>query len=98
MSRFAVGERVRVSQAYPPGHVRTPFYIRGLEGTVVVRAGHFRNPERLAYGMTGEPALMLYRVRFRQVDVWPDYAGNDGDTLDVEIFEHWLEPPEDARR
>ena len=92
MSRFAVGDRVRVTRAYPPGHVRTPFYVRGIEGTVVVRAGSFRNPERLAYGMTGEPRLTLYRVRFRQTEVWPDYTGPQTDTLDVEIFEHWLEP------
>ena len=38
------------------------------------------------------PALPLYRVRFRQKDVWPDYAGSREDVLEVEIFQHWLEP------
>ena len=23
---------------------------------------------------------------------WPDYAGPPGDTLEIEIFEHWLDP------
>jgi hypothetical protein len=31
-------------------------------------------------------------VRFRQVDLWPDYAGPAGDTAVVDIFAHWLEP------
>ena len=39
----------------------------------------------------GLPALPLYRVRFRQKDVWPDYAGNGEDVVEVEIFQHWLE-------
>ena len=41
----------------------------------------------------GLPALPLYRVRFRQKEVWPDYAGNGEDVLEVEIFQHWLETP-----
>jgi nitrile hydratase len=31
-------------------------------------------------------------VRFHQSDVWPDYAGKGSDTIDVEIYQHWLEP------
>jgi nitrile hydratase len=34
---------------------------------------------------------MLYRVQFRQIDVWPDYAGPPQDTLQVEVYENWLE-------
>ena len=41
---------------------------------------------------SGLPALPLYRVRFRQQEVWPDYRGNEDDVLEVEIFQHWLEP------
>ena len=36
--------------------------------------------------------LPLYRVRFAQREVWPDYRGGAGDSIDVEIYEHWLEP------
>ncbi|MDE2476486.1 MAG: nitrile hydratase subunit beta, partial [Alphaproteobacteria bacterium] len=32
----------------------------------------------------------LYEVRFRQKDLWPDYSGSDADTLDIDIYEHWL--------
>ena len=52
------------------------------------------NPEELAYARSGLPAQPLYRVRFRQGDVWPDYSGKPIDALDVEIYQHWLEPAE----
>jgi nitrile hydratase len=90
--RFAPGARVRVRRAYPPGHLRTPYYIRGRTGVVERLCGAFRNPEELAFGRNGEPAQPLYRVRFAQREVWPDYAGESDDTLDVELYEHWLEP------
>jgi nitrile hydratase len=81
-----------VRAAYPPGHVRTPYYIRGKVGFVERVLGPFRNPEELAYGRSGEPARPLYRIRFPQTEVWPDYSGLSIDTVDVEIYEHWLEP------
>lgn len=90
--RFKAGERVAVRWADPPGHLRTPWYIRGHEGLVERFCGTFPNPEELAYNRPGLPAQPLYRVRFRQKDVWPDYAGPAGDTLDIEIYQHWLEP------
>ena len=53
--------------------------------------------ESRAAGGDGLPAQPLYRVRFRQHDAWPAYAGPEGDTLDVEIYEHWLHRAEDER-
>ena len=53
--------------------------------------GVFGNPEELAQQRSGEPRQPLYRVRFRQKDVWPDYRGGDTDALEVEIYQHWLE-------
>jgi nitrile hydratase len=89
---FNVGEKVRVRSAYPLGHVRTPSYVRGKTGVVERILGPFRNPEELAYGRSGEPAQPLYRVRFLQCEVWPGYGGTATDTVDVEIYQHWLEP------
>jgi nitrile hydratase len=89
---FHSGDRVRVRQVYPPGHVRTPHYIRGKSGIIERVLEAFPNPEERAYGRKGLPAQVLYRVRFAQQEVWPDYAGPSGDTVDIEIFEHWLEP------
>ncbi len=89
---FAAGDRVRVRSADPPGHLRTPFYIRGKTGIIERFLGEFANPEELAYGRSGLPTQPLYRVRFVQTTVWPGYAGSPDDTVDIEIYQHWLEP------
>jgi nitrile hydratase subunit beta len=91
-SRFKPGDRVKVLKAYPLGHVRTPYYIRGHTGTIERICGAFPNPEELAQMRDGLPPLPLYRVRFLQKDVWPDYRGSARDVLEVEIFQHWLQP------
>ena len=91
MTDFKVGDRVRIAKAHPPGHRRIPEYIRGKTGTIERYCGEFRNPEELAYGFDGLPKRALYRVRFKQSEVWRDYRGPDGDTLDLEVQEHWLQ-------
>jgi len=89
---FKDGDRVKVAVTYPPGHRRVPMYIRGKTGEVERYCGTFANPEELAYGFDGKPERPLYRVRFMQKDVWEDYDGPEGDTVDLEIQEHWLSP------
>ena len=91
-ARYRVGQKVRVMKAYPVGHLRTPYYIRGCTGEVERVCGAFPNPEELSQMRDGKPAQPLYRVRFRQKDVWPGYRGADSDLLEVELYEHWLEP------
>jgi nitrile hydratase len=90
--RFNPGEAVRVRNVVSPGHIRTPYYVRGKTGTIERYVGHFRNPEELAYGRSGLPMRALYRVRFVQCHVWPDYAGAPDDTIDIDLYEHWLQP------
>jgi hypothetical protein len=89
---FKTGERVHVRRVDSQGHIRTPHYIRGKTGVIERFVGFFRNPEELAYGRSGDPLRALYRVRFIQSHVWPDYAGAAGDTIDIDIYEHWLQP------
>lgn len=89
--RYKPGDPVQVRAAYPLGHIRTPYYIRGHSGVIERVCGKFGNPEELAQQRSGEPKQPLYRVRFRQQEVWPDYRGNPEDALEVEIFQHWLE-------
>ena len=89
--RYPVDTPVRIRRAWPPGHVRAPAYLRGCSGVVCRVVGEFGNPEEMAYGRNDGPKLMLYRVRFRQGDIWPDYAGPPQDTLQVEVYENWLE-------
>jgi nitrile hydratase len=31
-------------------------------------------------------------VRFRQKDVWPGYRGSRDDVIEIEIYQHWIEP------
>lgn len=90
--RFWPGDQVRVLPICPPGHRRTPAYVRGAIGTVERVCGPFRNPEERAYGFSGDPRRWLYRVRFPMTEVWSDYEGPHQDVVDVEIYEHWLEP------
>ena len=90
--RFTPGQRVAVRRADVPGHLRTPWYIRGHVGTIERLCGAFANPEELAYNRAGLPRQPLYRVRFRQRELWPDYRGAAQDTIEIEIYQHWLEP------
>lgn len=90
--RFAAGAAVRVKDDWPetrgPCHIRTPHYVRGRAGRVVRALGAFRNPEDLAFA---RPASLrtLYHVEFAQPPLWNE--GHGGDTVLIEIFEHWLE-------
>jgi nitrile hydratase len=93
---FAAGDRVRVTERSATGHTRTPRYVKGKCGVVERVCGAFRNPEELAYGRTDGPCIPLYRVRFSLSGVWRSDAARPGaavaaDTVDVELYEHWLE-------
>jgi hypothetical protein len=91
---FRPGDRVRVRKSDKPGHVRTPEYLKGKTGWVESVLGEFRNPEDLAYGLSGLPESPLYKVGFRQTDLWSDYEGSADDNLFADIYEHWLEREE----
>ena len=90
--KFNLGEPVRIRPAFPPGHVRTPYFVRGHQGIIESFCGIYPNPEERAYGRDGKPDLALYRVSIEQTNLWADYSGTAKDKLLVDIFEHWLEP------
>jgi hypothetical protein len=91
---FAPGDVVRVKDAWPeaagPVHVRTPWYVRGVQGEIVRQLGAFPNPEDLAFARPAA-TIPLYHVRFRKDAIWTEQPPDD--ELMVEIFEHWLEKP-----
>jgi nitrile hydratase subunit beta len=91
-AKFEPGDPVRLRADEKPGHVRTPGYVRGKTGRIDSVLGEFRNPETLAYGGSGLPKRPLYKVAFRQTDLWVDYPGSPDDALYIDIYEHWLEP------
>jgi hypothetical protein len=91
-ARFAPGQKVRVKPAHPERvarlHLRTPHYVRGRIGTIERALGTFGNPEDIAFQRPAQPRV-LYHVLFEQPPVWGE--GKPGDTLLIELFEHWLE-------
>ncbi|HXV84645.1 MAG TPA: SH3-like domain-containing protein [Candidatus Binatia bacterium] len=90
-ARFKPGDRVTVKLEDRPGHIRTPWYIRGKTGWIERVHGDFLNPELLAFGRDGLPKRTLYSVAFNQCDVWGKAMGSK-DNLLVDIYEHWLSP------
>ena len=95
--RYVAGDRVIVLDHIHTGHMRTPRYVRGHIGEVVRVVGPMLNPEQLAYGFNGAPGKMLYRVGFRQTDLWPDYVGGPHDRLELELYEHWIAPAHSSK-
>mmetsp|Transcript_4645 Transcript_4645/g.16346 ORF Transcript_4645/g.16346 Transcript_4645/m.16346 type:complete len:472 (+) Transcript_4645:14-1429(+) len=105
--RFQVGDRVAIKHEdqatrWLKPHLRTPGYLFGKRGVVQRYLGAFGNPEELAYAAAGLPGVgrgtkcPLYRVTVRQSDIWSKYDGHEDDTLEVEIYEHWLVPEDEA--
>ncbi|UJR13214.1 hypothetical protein I4U23_000236 [Adineta vaga] len=94
---FHVGDYVRVQHEnyatrWIKPHLRTPGYLYGKIGVIERFCGVFPNPEYYAYENNDnkEHYQPLYRVRFNQKDIWNGYQGNSDDTIDVEIYQHWL--------
>lgn len=89
---YQIGQTVRLATFTPPGHIRTPWYLRGQTGVIERDLGETGDPEALAYGHKPTPRRHLYRVRFKMGAIWGDAAENPEDRLDAEIFDNWLEP------
>jgi hypothetical protein len=88
--QFKPGDRVKVKFEDRPGHLRTPWYIRGKSGWIEKVYGDFLNPESLAFGRDGFPKKTLYLVAFNFTDVFEKSAGAKDKVL-VDIYDHWLE-------
>ena len=89
---LAEGTPVIVRQQPPEAHCRTPFYLRGVKGEIAQVRGCYRDPSLLAFHKPGLPLRVLYRIRFKQKDVWPDYQGGPNDTVVADIYDHWIDP------
>ncbi len=95
ISSLAPGTPVRVKALWPTGHVRAPIYLRGKRGVIERAVAPFGNPEQLAYGLPPE-RHMLYRVRFTMKELWGSGTEIPTDTLDAEVYAHWITLDEDA--
>ena len=91
MPRFAAGDRVRISDREELRHHRVPAYVKGRMGVVERVCAAQGQPELLAGGGDGKPFQTVYRVHIPQTALWFEYEGPARDSLEIEIFEHWLE-------
>ena len=88
-ARFAVGDRVVVSDAPAPGHTRRPAYVRGKVGTVTAVHGSFSLPDVEAHS-TRRVLEGTYGVRFHARDLW---QGADARAaVHVDLWDSYLEP------
>ena len=98
MSAFAPGERVRIAATPTVGHSRVPSYVRGHAGTIERVLPEFLIPEDEAWQRLDGRREVLYRVRLPQRELWPDDRSATADVLEIEMFEHWLEPVSEEDR
>ncbi|KAJ3337738.1 hypothetical protein HDU93_000628 [Gonapodya sp. JEL0774] len=94
--RFSEGQMVRVKpeqtkSRWRKPHLRVPGYIYNARGVIERVCGVFKNPEALAFNVNTDAVQPLYRVRFPMSEVWKAYPGPKNDSIDVEIYQHWLE-------
>lgn len=88
---FSIGDRVRVVNVFCSiSHMRTPNYVRGVEGVIFSHLGRYRDPTALARGDQSAPFLPLYRVHFKSEDIL-SAEQEDSHTVAVDVYETWLE-------
>ncbi len=91
-AHFKPGDQVVVDTRPEPRHHRVPSYVKGRTGIVERVCLAQPKPELVATADPDGEAVPVYRIRLRQSELWPDYAGKPGDTLEIEMHEHWLAP------
>jgi nitrile hydratase len=88
ITRFAVGERVRVRRMRPAGHTRCPRYVRGAEGVVEAIRGMDAFPD---IGPYEGPDEAVYAVAFASDDLFG--TSDEGAwTIVLDLFQSYLEP------
>jgi nitrile hydratase len=88
--RFAAGDRVRVRRIHPPGHTRSPRYVRGAVGSVEAVRGADRLPDLAVYGHQTEPEA-VYSVAFDSQELWGPDSEPAWKVL-LDLWESYLEP------
>jgi nitrile hydratase subunit beta len=90
---FQPGDPVLVRDVFSGHeHVRTPNYVRGVEGRIAFLLGRYRDPTALSKGEADAPFRLLYRVHFPSSAV-RGFEVCSGHTITVDIYDNWLERP-----
>jgi hypothetical protein len=104
---FQVGSAIRIkpeawTYKYRRPHLRTPGYIHGAIGTITSIPGIFCDPSAAAFGEAAPPQP-LYRVAFKQSQLWPEgtsamMAEGIADTIvHVDVAQPWMDHVGDSR-
>jgi nitrile hydratase beta subunit len=90
--RFRVGDRVIARNFNPPGHTRSPRYVRGHRGVIRHDWGAFVFPDAHAQGLKAKPQH-CYSVEFKARELWgKDFPARE--LVNVDLWEAYLEPDE----
>jgi nitrile hydratase subunit beta len=89
---FTPGDPIRVLSRMPVGHYRVPHYLRGKRGVVqtVISPIALDNEEE-GFGRNAGDRGRYYRISVQMKELWADYQGNARDTLNIEVYQSWLE-------
>ena len=92
LSKFKVGDKVRVRDLPDLFYTRCQVYTRGATAVVAAVVYESPAPEDEAWDNT-DKTQWFYSVVFKQKDLWPEYPdAYPNDTVETELPEFWLEP------
>jgi nitrile hydratase subunit beta len=88
--KFAVGDKVRITNVPAAAHTRLPGYLRGRTGTVErIFEGDYAYFCQTGDGI-GDP-MSIYIVEFSPAELWGARAESGPETIYAELFEAYLE-------
>jgi len=87
MTRWQIGQTLRVLPISRPGHTRVPGFLEGRQGTVMRDWGNFPNPEARASGDLSSPSVALYLLAFEPTELWPDALTGTNNRVLADVYE-----------
>lgn len=99
---FKTGDKVKIKKddgkiRWRKPHIRTPGYVFGMECEVIRCVGSFKDPSLLAFrGQSSLIPLYIVSIALREVYKSRYYSTDEGinplDTIELEVYQNWLEP------
>merc|ERR1712228_1036112 len=71
-------------------HTRQPGYLINKIGVIQSYQGLFENDELKSLGIS-DTQVAIYKIRFKQKDIFEDESLNEKDTIDIDVLSHWLQ-------
>jgi nitrile hydratase beta subunit len=91
VTRFAVGDAVRVRDSHFGGHTRCPRYVRRRRGTVV-RVGETAPVPEIEAHRRERVLEQTYTVRFEVAELWGEAPGRQNAAVHVDLYDGYLDP------